>query len=55
MTIDREQIRERIDHELQRQRDALDWYEHRRTWAPTMTEQQKQEHEQYVKDNNLPF
>jgi hypothetical protein len=25
------------------------------TWAPTMTEQQQREHEQYVRDNNLPF
>jgi hypothetical protein len=25
------------------------------TWKPTMTEQQKQEHEQHVKDNKLPF
>lgn len=25
------------------------------TWAPVMTEQQKQAHEQYVIDNNLPF
>jgi hypothetical protein len=24
-------------------------------WAPRMTEQQRKEHEQYVKDNNLPF
>ncbi len=25
------------------------------TWAPKMTEQQKQELEQYIKDHNLPF
>jgi hypothetical protein len=25
------------------------------TWAPKMTEQQQREHEQYVRDNNLPF
>lgn len=25
------------------------------TWAPKFTEQQQREHEQYVKDNNLPF
>jgi hypothetical protein len=24
-------------------------------WAPTMTEQRRMEHEQYVKDNDLPF
>jgi hypothetical protein len=26
-----------------------------KTWAPTMTEQQKQEQDEYVKSNNLPF
>jgi hypothetical protein len=25
------------------------------TWAPTMTERQKQEHDRYVAENNLPF
>lgn len=25
------------------------------TWAPSMTEQQRREHEQYVVDNHLPF
>jgi len=25
------------------------------TWAPTMTEQQKHEQDQYIKDHNLPF
>lgn len=25
------------------------------TWAPKMTDQQKREHEQYVRDNRLPF
>jgi hypothetical protein len=25
------------------------------TWAPKMTEQQKQTLDQYVRDNNLPF
>jgi hypothetical protein len=24
-------------------------------WSPRMTEQQQQEHEQYVNDHNLPF
>jgi hypothetical protein len=24
-------------------------------WAPTLTEQQRKEREQYVKDNDLPF
>lgn len=24
-------------------------------WAPTMTAQEKQQHDQYVIDNNLPF
>ena len=24
-------------------------------WRPTMTEQQRTEHEQYVKEHNLPF
>jgi hypothetical protein len=24
-------------------------------WAPLMNEQQRKEHEQYVKDNGLPF
>lgn len=24
-------------------------------WRPVMTEQQRREHEQYVRDNNLPF
>jgi hypothetical protein len=26
-----------------------------KTWAPTMTEPQQQEHDEYVKANNLPF
>lgn len=25
------------------------------TWKPVLTEQQKKEHAQYVKENNLPF
>lgn len=25
------------------------------TWAPVLTEQQKAEQEQYIKDHNLPF
>jgi hypothetical protein len=25
------------------------------TWKPVLTEQQKKEHERYVKENNLPF
>lgn len=25
------------------------------SWSPTMTEQERAEHEQYVKDNDLPF
>lgn len=25
------------------------------TWAPTMTEQEKQQHDQYVIEQNLPF
>lgn len=25
------------------------------TWKPVMTEQQKKEHQQYMKDNQLPF
>lgn len=24
-------------------------------WRPVMTEQQRREHEQYVRENNLPF
>jgi len=24
-------------------------------WAPKLTEQQQREHEQHIKDNNLPF
>jgi hypothetical protein len=24
-------------------------------WSPVMTEQQRKEHEQYVKEHNLPF
>jgi hypothetical protein len=55
MSIDLEQIRNRIERERQRQREALEWFERRATWAPTMTERQKEEHEQYVIDHKLPF
>lgn len=24
-------------------------------WRPVMTEQQRREHEQYIRENNLPF
>jgi len=55
MAIDREAIRERIRVEQERQREALAWFEHRRTWAPVLTEEQKREQEEYIKKHNLPF
>lgn len=53
--VDTSAIRERIRIEQERRREALDWFEHRSTWAPTMTEQQKREQEKYIAENNLPF
>lgn len=55
MAIDMEKIHKRIQDEILRQREALAWFEHRRTWSPVMTEQQKQEHDEYVKKHQLPF
>jgi hypothetical protein len=48
-------IRERVLREQQERKETLDWFKHRSTWAPTMTEQQKQEQEKYIAENNLPF
>ena len=55
MAIDIERIKERIRIEKERQRETQMWYEHRRTWAPVLTEQQKQEFDEYSKKWNLPF
>ena len=53
-------------NELEEFEDTLHAYQHKRyppmksdrvleTWSPVLTEQQKQEREQYIKENNLPF
>ena len=55
MAVDIERIKERVRIERERRREAQMWYEHRRTWAPVLTEQQKQQQDEYIRANNLPF
>lgn len=52
---DRAAIREEVQRDLERYRETLEWYEHRTTWAPKLTEEEKRQRELDIEKFKLPF